>query len=370
MLEKSGVFIAILIINASVLLMLSGMVIYHFLGPQIEVPMTFSQVKAVPPPPKPPLKGSSDASRNKSEVSVAVTPPVSTTSVVVSVHPITTFTMATATTPTSLTLPSFVPEHGSGMGSGTAGGKMASGNPFGDPVSDGGAPALVGYFYDLKQTSKSRSSNMSSSGWVSTVQNLVKHDLDESVISGFLKSSDARSTNGLAIPEQASANAPTAFGLGQKVKPSLWVIVYHAKLSAPKTGRFRFVGFGDDLIVARVNGKYVFDGGWQHFVNDPELKSKYTNVWSSLEIKRDCGLRIGSYFSVTEGEQINLDVAIGDMTGLCGYFLFLEEEGAHYDKTADGTPKLPLFQVGAKLPVPSGAETPPASDSDLIWIPQ
>lgn len=66
---------------------------------------------------------------------------------------------------------------------------------------------------------------------------------------------------------------------------------------------------------------------------------------------------------------LNLDILIGDWGGECGYFLLVEVEGQTYQKMPDGTPILPLFQVGSKLPVPKGPECPPISESDSVWTP-
>ncbi len=261
---------------------------------------------------------------------------------------------------------------GQGMGAvGSGGGGLGNGNSFGSSLTDGATPALVGTFYDLKQTNEDppKPTNISRPDWRTVMVSLIAQDMHESVLSKYFKSPDQRSTSGFSIPEQASENAPKAFGLEGKVKPNLWCIVYHAVVVAPSAGRYRFVGFGDDMLVIKKDGTYVFDGGWQFMTNREDLHHTYPFVWTS-SLGSSCLLRQGTWFNVDQGQSVNLDIAIGDWGGQTGFFLFLEKEGETYDKLPDGTPKLPLFQVGAKLPVPTGTDTPPASDSPEIWTPQ
>lgn len=46
------------------------------------------------------------------------------------------------------------------------------------------------------------------------------------------------------------------------MKPSRWIAIYRGKVRAPKSGTFRFVGAGDDVIAVRFNNQNVFDYGW------------------------------------------------------------------------------------------------------------
>lgn len=157
------------------------------------------------------------------------------------------------------------------MASGSSSGGMSHANPFGDAVEDGATPALIGTFYDLKQTSDAdpMPTEISPWGWRTEMLKLVAANLNESVLSKYCKSTEPRSTCGFSIHEQASENAPAAFGLAGKVKPYLWAVVYHGNAAATDDMKFRFVGFGDDTLVVRANGDYVFDGGWQFMLDDP-----------------------------------------------------------------------------------------------------
>jgi hypothetical protein len=292
-------------------------------------------------------------------------------SIIVSTLPAT-FNIKAAEVPVLTTsIPSFADPSSSGKGRGTSGGGAPQANPFGGPVEEGTPPALVGYFYDLKQTSQDppKPTNISRNDWRKQMDRLVADNLNEADLRPYLKSSDPRTTSGFAIPEQASTNAPAAFDLAGKVAPNLWAIVYHGKAAAPEAGRYRFVGFGDDVLYIKVNHKLVFDGGWQLLTKDSSLHDTYPLLWSKSVGKVGL-LRKGAWFQVEQGDVLSFDVLIGDWGGECGFFLMIEKEGETYEMSPDKvTPKLPLFQIGAKLPLPKGKEVPPLIESDSVWTP-
>ena len=58
----------------------------------------------------------------------------------------------------------------------------------------------------------------------------------------------------------SSANVPQALGCND-VRPSTWCCVYSGYVKAPFTGKFRFLGFGDDFLVIRFGQQVVLDYG-------------------------------------------------------------------------------------------------------------
>lgn len=62
------------------------------------------------------------------------------------------------------------------------------------------------------------------------------------------------------IPRIDANDGPRAFNLAGRVPPRRWAVVYRGKVSPPETGRFHFVGVGDDFIVVRFNGKSSWMG--------------------------------------------------------------------------------------------------------------
>ena len=324
------------------------------------------KIKNVTPPPKPPAHGG-DTAKSVADPSVVVAPPpVSLPSVVVSTTS-TSFTIKASSLPTfSSSLPSLAVPAGSGLGQGTTGGGSPQTNPFGGAV-DSGATGLVGYFYDLKQTNETppNPTGMTQALWRTDMLRLVADNLNEEDLSKYLKSSAPLCTYGFDIPEQASTNAPVAFAL-KNVKPNLWTIIYRGKASVPEAGRYRFVGFGDDLLYIKLNGKEVFDGGCLPMSSDNSLHAVYNStLWKDLD---SWVPRKGAWFNVDQGDVVSLDILIGDWGGKCGFNLFLEKEGESYDQAPDNVmPKLPFFQIGAKLPPPDKNTLPLVSDGGIVW---
>ena len=52
---------------------------------------------------------------------------------------------------------------------------------------------------------------------------------------------------------------PKAFNVSNTVKPRLWVVLYKGRVSPPESGIYHFVGAGDDVMIARLNGQVVLD---------------------------------------------------------------------------------------------------------------
>ncbi len=367
--EKSGSFLGVLVLNIAIFLMVSTAVIYHFVAVRPIEPMIYMvPVKQHPPTAKPPSHGGNPNKSFTDPSPHVVPPPVSAPSIVISSNPLATFSLKNSAVPAlTAALPTFTAQaSGGGMATGSSGGGMSHANPFGDEIKDGSPAALVGYFYDLKQTSESLPSGISQEGWKDQMLKLTAADLDENLLAGYLKSPEPRSTAGFAIPEQESANAPKAFNL-PKVKPNLWAIIYHGTAIAPETGRYRFVGFGDDVLYIKLNGQVVLDAGCQPMSSQEDLHNAFTYLtWS--KVSPWAQLRTGKWFDVQQGDEIKLDVLIGDWGGFTGFFLMIQKDGVSYPVASDGkTLRLPLFQLGAKIVLPTGDDTPPLLDSDSTW---
>ena len=150
--EKSGTFLAIFVLNLCILILLGGTVIYHLVVSQASEPIATFKIKTIPPPPKPPAHGG-EAAKSLADPSVTVVPPQMTLpSIVTSLNSIS-FNVKSSSIPTLNSLsPNLQLPTGSGLERGTTGGGPTQTNPFGFSA-DGGSTGLVGYFYDLKQTS-------------------------------------------------------------------------------------------------------------------------------------------------------------------------------------------------------------------------
>lgn len=269
-------------------------------------------------------------------------------------------------------------------------------NPFG--MVDPNANALEGSFYDLKQTKNRESTDMTNEGIKKVISEFVTKGWKERSLSKYYKASRTLYQTRLMIPLMPAELAPAAFDCEKEVQPSRWIVVYRGVVTPPKSGRYRFVGAGDDVLVVRFNGKHVFDHGFTSGTlgsqisgnvdffkgnqeNDTlkklarriypmELPVTYyeydtTKNWNQLI----GGLAVGAEFDAVAGRSYPIDILISEIPG--GLFcasLLIEEIGVTYEKSSTGAPILPLFRLDSGLPAPTKADNAPPFDPEgPVW---
>ncbi len=374
--EKSGSFVAVLIFNIAIFLMVSTAVIYHFIAPTLVEPMVMVKVRQQPPTPKPPANGGEAVKSLADPTAHIVPPPVSSPSIVISSNPLATFSMKSSLDPALTTaLPTFsVQAAGGGMASGSSGGGMSHSNPFGDSLEDGATPELVGYMYDLKQTSGSspKPTEMTPSKYHEILMKFVAANWDSQLIEKFYRTQKPLNTSSVFIPTIHAVDGPKAFGVENEVQPKMYVIWYRLTASPTEDGTYHFVGMADDILLVRVNGEMVLDGSlipvkkdlWTNEKRYPVLDYKPTNDTEKG------GLFVGTPVHLHAGDTVNIDVMIGEEPGgWSNYFLYLQREENTYQTQTNGSPLLPIFQVDTNPIHPKGAPGtyPPYSTTAEAW---
>jgi len=167
--------------------------------------------------------------------------------------------------------------------------------PFGRPggggkMGDGGEGdgrgnlkgMLQGVFYDLKQTKDRRATDAMGdpSKWVDSTRDRILPVLKKFISGTWSREYDkqgrvhypeldkfycspTRLWNSCFYTEQIEASeAPAAYLCGKEVNAGGWVCIYSGNVVAPFSGKFRFVGYGDDILLIRFNKEIVFDYGW------------------------------------------------------------------------------------------------------------
>ena len=293
--------------------------------------------------------------------------------------------------------------HGTGFGSGTGPGAgvgpsafVTGANPFG--MTDPNANALVGNFYDLKQTDRRKATDITVAETLEVVRDFVTSGWNERKLAKYYKAPQTLYQTKIYIPEMAATEAPAAFNCEKEVQPKCWVVVYRGEVVAPKTGKFRFVGAGDDVLTVRFNNKNVFDYGCSSGTTgisfkaylpalrgdaeDKDLESLlrrefptkipltyYTYPTTTQWNQTINGLAVGATFDVKAGNTYPIDILISELPG--GVFctsLLIEEVGAKYETASTGSPILPLFRLDDSLPEDSKAgNTPPYDKNGMIW---
>ncbi len=204
--------------------------------------------------------------------------------------------------------------------------------------------ALIGIMYDLKQTPTHQPTPINPGTYFTVLDEFLRDHWDEAVLERYYRFSRPLYSTQIFIPNMDANDAPKAFGAEKVIKPSLWVIHYKAQVSAPAPGTYRFWGSSDDALAVAVNGKTELVAWLRQHTNN--------NGWKQVDPDgaqaADDFLRPGDWFTIADGDIIDLDVIIGENPGgQFNAFLLVEQKGATYQKDAQGHSIFPIFQVAA-----------------------
>ncbi|WP_269538943.1 hypothetical protein [Cerasicoccus fimbriatus] len=208
---------------------------------------------------------------------------------------------------------------------------------------------LAGAFFDLKQ---SPNREPRSTDYKEFVRRYATGSWPMGQLKRFYQADRKLYASTLLIPHRMADQAPAAFGVAEEVQPSQWLAHYEGQITPPFSGKLRFWGFADDVLIVRVNGRIVLDGSfhprnytdWES--SEPELNRKY-NIGNG-------SLAVGDWINVQEGRKLKIEILIGEEPG--GHFstyLLVEEKDKEYPKAQDGRPILPIFKM---TPLPPGFE--------------
>lgn len=200
--------------------------------------------------------------------------------------------------------------------------------------------ALIGTFYDLKQTQQRGRTRVSPKEYPDVVQDFISHRWDESILNRYFRSGRSLYTTQIYIPVMNADDGPKAFDLGSVVKPGCWIVHYKGQVSPPADGTYRFVGFADDLIAVAVDEQTVLESVLFHsdWVKPPDQIPQH---------KAGSGnLTYGNWIDLKKNQIINLDVIIGERPGgqFCAFLLY-QRKGEPYEMQGGKFPVLPLFQL-------------------------
>jgi hypothetical protein len=242
-------------------------------------------------------------------------------------------------------------------------------NVFGEKTAS--EAALMGIFYDLKQTQDGKPSNVDVNEYWRILDEFFSKGWDESVLNRYYRITRPLYTTQVYIPNINADSAPKAFGAGRNIKPSRWVIHYKGQVSPPENGTYRFCGAADDVIAAAVDGRTVLlkplhapvdrtfpKTGWRRDKDGPEegIRASTSRLYN------------GNWIEMKADQVYDLDVLIGERPGGQFYaFLMIEKKGGSYETDKDG-PVLPIFQIAPyDTPVPTQDRAPRFAKDAPIW---
>ncbi len=244
------------------------------------------------------------------------------------------------------------------------------------------ASALAGTFYDLKQDRngrptemaivdddwKSKAEDPANSAYFEALARFCRGGWSESQLNKYFKGPAQLFLTQLFIPSIPADQGPEAFSLAGTVKPRRWVIHYQGKVIAPESGRFRFAGFGDDVLAVKFNRRVVLESGFLYPATAKPPRQWYAS--DGLEPAPDInyhGLGVGDTFEVTAGNSYTMEILIGECPG--GFFrawLLIEKMGATPDRDSKDNPILPIFKLAASAPPTPHGESP-VTAPDTAW---
>ena len=374
-LVKSGYFFGAVLLHLILFAMIATLIIFRApVPPSDTANFTAAQVKIAPPPAPPPPSGGStpsDADPTFTPSAPAAAPSLLTTAST------STFSVKSVTTKLPNLPPSLTDKAGSNGGApgGGTGSGAGGGSPFGSP-QDSGTPQLVGYLYDLKQTSgRQATPKMDPGAYHKKLKEFVGSGWNPGVLSDFYKAKNALNASAIFIPTLKAELGPKAFGVEKEVQPDMYCIWYKCTAAPTQDGTYHFVGGGDDVIAARVNGKTVFDGcSTDSIWADREKEEKNFEMTNFNPTFPGNKFWIGKAFHVNAGEMVDIDVLIGEQPGgRSNYFLLIQrdEDLDSYAKQSNGSPLLPIFQLDSNVIKPQGEPQsyPPVAPTPVPWTP-
>ena len=125
--------------------------------------------------------------------------------------------------------------------------------------------------------------------------------------------------------------------------PGRWLAVYRGRFLSPVTGSFRFVGFGDNVMIVKVAGRIVLDASDHGYTG--MKREALGNI--SFPAKGATPLFGGDWINLDTSEAKDIEVAVGDEGGIFCSGLFIQPKNVKYAQGEKGVPKLPVFMLGA-----------------------
>ena len=243
------------------------------------------------------------------------------------------------------------------MNSGASGAQTNAGlNIFGFRGA-GTLKGLPGRLYDLKQSRErvvtEANSNNSS---LKILKKFEEKGYDRSVLESFFVAPDELTASRFWIPSIPASTMAKCFNVEKDVRPNCLVLHYKAKIVPPKEGTYRFVGFGDDFLGIKCDGKLIlpFDRkGSRVYLRGEKAGALY-------EVTKR-GHAVSDPIRLSKNQSCDFEVVLSKWSGgLTGFSLLVEREEdlAKYKRTSEGYPIIPIFETDISAPIPEDAGRP------------
>ena len=221
--------------------------------------------------------------------------------------------------------------------------------------------SLSGTLYDLKKKRNGAPSGVTPEDKLGVVDALAVFfkNWNESELYKYYSNGTRRYASHWYLPVARAKCGPIVYDVGNPeenvekwdCKPAAWVAVYRGRVTAPRSGKFRFIGTGDDFLAVRFDKKTVLEAGYcipslydkanptACFISEPSnrktfLKTRENKGYEMISSIRGCekwnrelgGLVAGEVFSVKKGEAYDIEIAVADISGdTVGFVLCIED---------------------------------------------
>jgi len=226
---------------------------------------------------------------------------------------------------------------------------MGGGGGFGS--TNPGSGGLEGYLYDLKQDAKGKSLSYNpDTHFTERIIALQRANFSKSELSKYFRSPTPLYLTRLAIPDTDANRGPQLFQAEKHVQPRGWIAHYRGIIVAPKSGTYRFSGHADDYLMVALDGKARLHASW------PSTQPHVSKGWkptgpANHPTPFQNHLIYGDWVNLRAGQEVEIDIAIGERPGgMVWFYLQVEEKGVNYRETGGGRPILPLFTTAPLLP--------------------
>lgn len=233
------------------------------------------------------------------------------------------------------------------------------------------AQAFAGSVYQVVDTTDG--TDLNKDARIKTVRAYLKSGWDAASLSGAQKVGATLYSSSFYLPSCKASAVPFCFQFSPcHERKYANIVIFEGCVEAPKSGWFRFVGTGDDMLLVNFGGKTVLEGGYR-LVSGKKIqdgmalsyqkqvgRGGYATalmlypgalIWN----KELGGLTCGLPFEVEQGKVYQMKILYVDMAGGAGYGLFLEHlknrqaASKGIAKIAKGQ-MLDLFRLSEQLP--------------------
>ena len=129
-------------------------------------------------------------------------------------------------------------------------------------------------------------------------------------------------------------------------KAGLWVAHYRGRCKASTPGKYRFIGWGDNVLAVKIGGKVVLDASDVQQEGGAFVKKRDSVGSVSFPGKASTTIFAGDWINFGSSEE-NIEVLLGDQGGIFCAGIFIQPEKTPLTFARNGIPNIPLFMMGA-----------------------